>query len=277
MPDAQALNDTIAAAEQAALRDDAQRDARLAAWAVAYEAFGTKANRTPCSAAALLKRVRKDGSLPRISPLVDAYNAVSVLYGVPIGRSRSLPGVPRLLIAKGAEPFDTIEQGEMVTEHPEPGEVIWCDDSGVTCRRWNWRQGRRTMGHGRYPRHVARAGSPRPNVSYTDDGHRRAFDGVRESKPRGSTSPLHLVSLRAWPTFRRNTPLSPVRIWRSLLAPLAYTVDCERPRTALENKRRTKSDHCLFSLSVVWRTFIAMPPVGMVQIAQARSSDRGEA
>ncbi|MER9082072.1 phenylalanine--tRNA ligase beta subunit-related protein [Mesorhizobium sp. M0895] len=85
VPDAQALNDTIAAAEQAALRDDAQRDAHLAAWAVAYEAFGTKANRTPCSAAALLKRVRKDGSLPRISPLVDAYNAVSVLYGVPIG------------------------------------------------------------------------------------------------------------------------------------------------------------------------------------------------
>ncbi|MER8702592.1 phenylalanine--tRNA ligase beta subunit-related protein [Mesorhizobium sp. M1273] len=85
VPDAQALNDTIAAAEQAALRDDAQRDAHLAAWAVAYQAFGTKANRTPCSAAALLKRVRKDGSLPRISPLVDAYNAVSVLYGVPIG------------------------------------------------------------------------------------------------------------------------------------------------------------------------------------------------
>ncbi|MER9664293.1 phenylalanine--tRNA ligase beta subunit-related protein [Mesorhizobium sp. M0159] len=147
VPDAQALNDTIAAAEQAALRDDAQKDAHLAAWAVAYEAFGTKANRTPCSAAALLKRVRKDGSLPRISPLVDAYNAVSVLYGVPIGGEDLdlYQGVPRLLIAKGAEPFDTIEQGEMVTEHPEPGEVIWCDDAGVTCRRWNWRQGRRTM------------------------------------------------------------------------------------------------------------------------------------
>lgn len=147
VPDAQALNDTIAAAEQAALRDDAQRDAHLAAWAVAYEAFGTKANRTPCSAAALLKRVRKDGSLPRISPLVDAYNAVSVLYGIPIGGEDLdlYQGVPRLLIAKGAEPFDTIQQGEMVTEHPEPGEVIWCDDAGVTCRRWNWRQGRRTM------------------------------------------------------------------------------------------------------------------------------------
>jgi DNA/RNA-binding domain of Phe-tRNA-synthetase-like protein len=22
--------------------------------------------------------------------------------------------------------------------------VVWADDAGVTCRRWNWRQGRRT-------------------------------------------------------------------------------------------------------------------------------------
>lgn len=29
-------------------------------------------------------------------------------------------------------------------EHPEPGEIVWCDEEGVTCRRWNWRQGPRT-------------------------------------------------------------------------------------------------------------------------------------
>ena len=29
-------------------------------------------------------------------------------------------------------------------EHPEPGEVVWRDDAGVTCRRWNWRQCTRT-------------------------------------------------------------------------------------------------------------------------------------
>lgn len=22
--------------------------------------------------------------------------------------------------------------------------MVWCDGAGVTCRRWNWRQGRRT-------------------------------------------------------------------------------------------------------------------------------------
>ena len=35
--------------------------------------------------------------------------------------------------------------GMAVTEHPDPGEVVWCDDAGVTCRRWNWRQARRTQ------------------------------------------------------------------------------------------------------------------------------------
>ena len=31
-----------------------------------------------------------------------------------------------------------------MVEYPEPGEVIWRDDLGVTCRRWTWRQGIRT-------------------------------------------------------------------------------------------------------------------------------------
>lgn len=47
--------------------------------------------------------------------------------------------------ARGTEPFDTVADGADVVEHPEPGEVIWCDDAGVTCRRWNWRQARRTQ------------------------------------------------------------------------------------------------------------------------------------
>ncbi|WP_352686172.1 hypothetical protein [Mesorhizobium sp. M0601] len=173
----------------------------------------------------------------------------------------------------------------MVTEHPEPGEVIWCDDAGVTCRRWNWRHGRRTMVtvDTRAMWLVLEALGPMSAKQMTATGEHlmgliQALCPGRANRNRANRR-VHYIScsLGYGPTLRRNTPLSPVRIWRSLLAPLAYTVDCERPRTALENERRTKSDHCLFSLSVVWRTFIAMPPVGMVQIAQARSSDRGEA
>ena len=36
-------------------------------------------------------------------------------------------------------------EGALKTESPEVGEVIWCDAAGVTCRRWNWRQGPRTQ------------------------------------------------------------------------------------------------------------------------------------
>ncbi|MGV8260936.1 B3/B4 domain-containing protein, partial [Pseudomonas aeruginosa] len=44
----------------------------------------------------------------------------------------------------GSETFDTLKNGEAVDESPDPGEVVWRDDLGVTCRRWNWRQGVRT-------------------------------------------------------------------------------------------------------------------------------------
>jgi len=53
-------------------------------------------------------------------------------------------GAPRLTLADGSEPFDTIKEGQPDVEYPDAGEVIWRDDVGVTCRRWNWRQGVRT-------------------------------------------------------------------------------------------------------------------------------------
>ena len=37
-----------------------------------------------------------------------------------------------------------MKEGEPANESPEKGEVVWRDDQGVTCRRWNWRQGVRT-------------------------------------------------------------------------------------------------------------------------------------
>jgi DNA/RNA-binding domain of Phe-tRNA-synthetase-like protein len=78
--------------------------------------------------------------------IVDAYNAVSVRYGLPIGGEDldAYDGPARLVRADGGEPFDTVKNGEAVLEHPEPGEVIWRDAAGVTCRRWNWRQCTRT-------------------------------------------------------------------------------------------------------------------------------------
>lgn len=121
-------------------------EAHLASWAVVYSRFGAKPNRTPCSAQALKKRVEKDGRLPSINPVVDLYNAVSLRFAVPVGGENfdAYVGKPRLSIADGTEAFDTVANGEAIIEHPSVGEVIWRDDIGVTCRRWNWRQGTRT-------------------------------------------------------------------------------------------------------------------------------------
>jgi DNA/RNA-binding domain of Phe-tRNA-synthetase-like protein len=117
----------------------------VAAWRDAYRAFGAKPQRTRNSLEALLRRTAN--GLPRINRLTDIYNAVSILHQVPLGGEdlSRYDGPPRLIRATGEEAFDTISDGNVVIEHPEPGEVVWCDDAGVTCRRWNWRQGRRTQ------------------------------------------------------------------------------------------------------------------------------------
>ncbi|TFD57627.1 hypothetical protein E3T43_07905 [Cryobacterium sp. Hh7] len=117
----------------------------VAAWRDAYRGFGAKPQRTRNSLEALLRRAG-DG-LPRVNRLTDLYNAISVLHQVPLGGEDldRYVGAPRLIRATGDETFDTTAGGADVTEHPDSGEVVWCDDAGVTCRRWNWRQGRRTQ------------------------------------------------------------------------------------------------------------------------------------
>jgi DNA/RNA-binding domain of Phe-tRNA-synthetase-like protein len=117
----------------------------VATWREAYRAFGAKPQRTRNSLEALLRRA--GSGLPRVNRLTDIYNAVSVQHQIPVGGEdlTRYAGPPRLLRATGSEPFDTVADGTVVIEHPDPGEVVWCDDAGVTCRRWNWRQARRTQ------------------------------------------------------------------------------------------------------------------------------------
>lgn len=134
------------ASAQAALADAAVEDVpHVAAWREAYRAFGAKPQRTRNSLEALMRRA--DAGLPRVNRLTDIYNAISVIHQIPLGGedADSYVGPPQLRRATGEEGFDTTASGEPVVEHPESGEVVWCDDAGVTCRRWNWRQARRTQ------------------------------------------------------------------------------------------------------------------------------------
>ncbi|MFG3440328.1 B3/4 domain-containing protein [Nonomuraea sp. NPDC047897] len=124
----------LAGAADAAARDP-QPD-KIEAWRDAYRTFGAKPSRTRPSVDALTRRL----PLPEINRVVDAYNAISVKHALPIGGEDldRYSGPARLVRAAGDE------ASEEPLGTPEPGEVIWRDDAGVTCRRWNWRQGVRT-------------------------------------------------------------------------------------------------------------------------------------
>lgn len=117
----------------------------VVSWQEAYRAFGAKPQRTASSVEALWKRAAGPG-LPRVNWLVDVYNAISVAHLLPVGGEdlASYSGPIRLVRATGAEAFDTMKDGQPVSDPPLPGEVVWADDLGVTCRRWNWRQCTRT-------------------------------------------------------------------------------------------------------------------------------------
>jgi len=137
------------AARRLAVRLDGRaphEDPHMAAWREIYTAFGSKPSRTRNSAEALAKRALSESGLPRINLLVDLYNAISVAHLIPVGGEDvdRIQGGMRLVRATGDEDFVTVAAGEEAVEHPDAGEVVWRDGAGVTCRRWNWRQGPRT-------------------------------------------------------------------------------------------------------------------------------------
>ncbi|MFJ7071508.1 B3/4 domain-containing protein [Streptomyces sp. NPDC098781] len=157
--EAQGLVNGPSTDESSALLDDAARrlavrldgrapheDPHMAAWRAVYTAFGSKPSRTRNSAEALAKRALSEGGLPRINLLVDVYNAISVAHLIPVGGEDidRIEGGMRLVRATGEEDFVTVTGGAEGVEHPDAGEVVWRDGAGVTCRRWNWRQGPRT-------------------------------------------------------------------------------------------------------------------------------------
>ncbi len=140
--DAEAL---LVEAEHYAGQPCAAEDEAIVAWRDTYRQFGEKPKRARSSVDALTRRAAKAG-LPRINRLTDVYNAISVLRAVPIGAEDvdGYSGPLRLVRATGDEAFLTKRDGQEVDDPPKPGEPVWRDDLGVTCRRWNWRQTSRT-------------------------------------------------------------------------------------------------------------------------------------
>lgn len=115
----------------------------VAVWREAYQKFPTKKG-TRCSIEALLKRVFKGEPVGTIAPTVDITNAISLKYALPIGAEDmdAFDGDLHLGVMAGGEDFLPIGADE--PDPPRPGELAYYDGTGVVCRCWNWRDGRRT-------------------------------------------------------------------------------------------------------------------------------------
>jgi len=115
----------------------------LSLWRNTYKILNVKKG-VRVSAESLLKRVIKGKELPSINPLVDIYNCISLKYALPVGGEdlNTVSGNIYLTLAEGNESFTTI--GSDTNDPPEIDEVIYKDDIGCLCRRWNWREADRT-------------------------------------------------------------------------------------------------------------------------------------
>jgi DNA/RNA-binding domain of Phe-tRNA-synthetase-like protein len=122
-----------------------ETDPRIEAWHTAYRSFGTNPRRIRPSVDALGRRLAKKGSLPRINPSVDSYNAVSVRHGLPAGAFDldHVTGDVDIRYADGSEEFTPLGEPDTV-ENPKPGEIIYADTTGVLTRHWNHRDAHRT-------------------------------------------------------------------------------------------------------------------------------------
>ena len=113
----------------------------LSAWRKAFRQFGVNPTRYRSAPEALLRRLTKKGDIPLINALVDICNLVSIRYGIPVASMdlRQVQGAITVKYALGNERFTPL--GASDVENPEPGEVIFADDSDmVVARRWCWRQ-----------------------------------------------------------------------------------------------------------------------------------------
>jgi DNA/RNA-binding domain of Phe-tRNA-synthetase-like protein len=122
-----------------------ETDPRIEAWHTAYRSFGTNPRRVRPSVDALGRRLAKKGTLPRINPAVDSYNAVSVRHGLPAGAFDldHVTGDIDIRHADGTESFTPLGEPGTV-ENPRPGEIVYADATGVLTRHWNHRDAHRT-------------------------------------------------------------------------------------------------------------------------------------
>lgn len=114
-------------------------------WRNAYRAFGAKPKDYRCSVENLYRLVIKGVVLNSINPLVDCYNITSLRRTLPVGGEdlNRIQGDIQLTIA-GEHENSVLLLGDKEARAPHLGEVIYKDEQGAICRRFNWREADRT-------------------------------------------------------------------------------------------------------------------------------------
>ena len=116
----------------------------IKAWRRVFGKMGLKPTQYRCASESLLRRFRKEDSLPGLHPLVDLCNAMSLASAIPIAVF-DLDKVDQFLEVRNATGTETYLDFSGETEHPETGEIIFADQAGnAHARRWANRQSARS-------------------------------------------------------------------------------------------------------------------------------------
>ena len=136
----QLLQHTIEALKKNFIGDKAQDHPRIKPWRTAFSKLGISGSKFPSSVESMARRILKGDPFPKINPLVDLYNSLSMKYLVPMGGHDldTLQGNIHLRFAEGWEPFTPMGGGETMTV--SKGELVYRDDVEVLTRNWVWRQ-----------------------------------------------------------------------------------------------------------------------------------------
>lgn len=117
----------------------------IATWREAYRKFGAKPKDYPSSVENLTRRVLNGATIGHINNLVSLYNTISLRHILPVGGEDLDKVVGDVLLTRAGDNEPAVFLlGEKEARAPRAGEIIYKDEVGAICRRWNWKEADRT-------------------------------------------------------------------------------------------------------------------------------------
>jgi DNA/RNA-binding domain of Phe-tRNA-synthetase-like protein len=117
----------------------------ISTWREAFRKFGAKPKDYPSSIENLTRRVLNGATIGHINNLVSLYNTISLKHILPVGGEDLDKIVGDVLLTRaGNDEPAVFLLGENEARAPLAGEIIYKDEVGAICRRWNWKEADRT-------------------------------------------------------------------------------------------------------------------------------------